>query len=641
MAELDNQASGSPQPAFLRFQLMPGCGLQRLCLSAAEEAQWQLLRSWLMALALAEVARRVGVEKVAAPSLDHPFVRRWLQVGPSLPPTGNANVPAVSEIDAAEVLLPEWFLAVVPADFSVAEILTVVKHEWGRVVERVKERHKPHAGSADLPRLAGEVLLPFEQQVSVRWHLLPWEAVKGGQAGDLRPPPAARPDALPEDGARWQAACRASQRGHAARLATHDFHGQATDHPAPGQPPAEEAGQWIIRHWMEAYLKPVWNLKIQGFGISSQSSQGQASDPVGRGGQAVLLLAVDDPDWWWDGSFSGTNQPPLAAARRVSQALANFHGHCAGPILHHYGGRLVSGGGDRLMACLPAEAAVECACYLDASFRNLPASGEAFSASPWRTGTAPGTVQISPRSPLPKDLGAWCSAPERGMSCSLGIALGPCQAPFALLRSAAEAALALAQGNPNRFVAAGATGVMRRRQQVGWGGQALAVTFLRAGQEPVRWGAKLGSGGVELLRELMAGNGLRVQDSPKSLAAAVKLQIRQWAFYDLDELMDSDWRELLKADLLPWLSRHGSAGDSLARNCHQYLRELHEYPGWPETAGETVVPRQPRPVREFHNLLVLASYLDGLREMYVSDAGAGQSSGVEGAVPPSGKLAPH
>ncbi len=636
MAELDNQASGSPQPAFLRFQLMPGCGLLRLCLSAAEEAQWQLLRSWLMALALAEVARRVGVEKVAAPSLDHPFVRRWLQVGPSLPHTGSANVPPGPEIDAAEVLLPEWFLAVVPADFSVAGILTVIKHEWGRVVERVKEHHKLHAGSADLPRLAWEALLPFEQQVAVRWHLLPWEAVKDGPAGGQRPSPAVRPDALPEDGARWQAACRASQRWHAARLATHDFQGQATDHPAPGQPNAEEAGQWVIRHWMDACLKPVWNLKIQGFGTSSHPAQGQPADPAGRCGQAVLLLAVDDPDLWWDGSFSGTNQPPLATARRVSQALANFHGHCAGPIIHHFGGRLVSGGGGRLMVCLPAEAAVECACRLDAAFRNLPTSGAALTANPWRTETAPGTVQVSPRSPLPKDLGAWCSAPERGMTCSVGIALGPFQAPLPILRSAAEAALAMAQGNPNRFVAAGAAGVMRRRQQAGWGGQALAVTFLCAGQEPVNWGAKLGSGGVELLRELRAAT-----DSAKSLAAAVKQQIRQWAFYDLDELMDSDWRELLKADLLPWLAWPGRAGACLTQNCSQYLRELHEFPGWPETAGETAMPRQPRPVREFHNLLVLASYLDGLREMNRNDAGAGKSTGVVGAVPPSGKLTPH
>ncbi len=292
----------------------------------------------------------------------------------------------------------------------------------------------------------------------------------------------------------------------------------------------------IKRLWHLAYLRDVWGLRTESRGNNSEgfpmpSTRSIAAhkpyadddefDPdTGDGDRyfAVLALDGDEVGKW----VSGEKTPPFASqladytdagreqrfgsrvyferpefarfrgAKRplspsyhlqFSEALSNFALLCARPIVEHFDGRLIYAGGDDVLALLPADTALACACSLRLAFRGLDPNVAGF-ASPadgflqsdrWREHT--GKPQREQERPIPFLM------PGPATDVSVGLAIAHFKAPLQDVIREARAAEKRAKA------------ILKRK--------AIAVTLIKHGGEITQWGCKWASGGVELFAKVL------------------------------------------------------------------------------------------------------------------------------------------
>ncbi len=188
---------------------------------------------------------------------------------------------------------------------------------------------------------------------------------------------------------------------------------------------------------------------------------------------------------------------------QFSEAVGNFSLYLAGLIVEMCHGQLVYAGGDDVLAMLPADQALKCACLLRQAFRgdpelyrqfrkNEPASDSsdlADSASPFLPGKADqrGFVSFNTKSPCmtryrfftPR--GYHILVPGRNADVSCGIAIGHMHEPLQQLIRAAQDAEKCAKKEFDRA--------------------AFVMAAYKRSGEILEWGAKWDSGAIDLYDE--------------------------------------------------------------------------------------------------------------------------------------------
>lgn len=133
---------GTSQPAFLLFQLGPVQDFIRQARSTRDLWSGSYLLSWLMAHALQAVAEKLGPDSVISPSLRGQPLFDWLnqdklkqaQYEGADSFWSHLHQHAFEELVLTPVL-PNRFLAVVPADFKAQDVVQALEEEWGSISE--------------------------------------------------------------------------------------------------------------------------------------------------------------------------------------------------------------------------------------------------------------------------------------------------------------------------------------------------------------------------------------------------------------------------------------------------------------------------------------------------------------------------
>jgi CRISPR-associated protein Cmr2 len=177
---------------------------------------------------------------------------------------------------------------------------------------------------------------------------------------------------------------------------------------------------------------------------------------------------------------------------QFSEALANFSLYLAAPIVDFFDGQLIYSGGDDVLAMLPAERVLDCACALRMAFQGNPALCDVFPGVLPAKDNAWGFVALDgdwegwsrlQRRSLPR--GYQFMVPGRNADTSAGIAIGHIHSPLQNLIEAARSAEKRAK---------------KKEAQGGYGKAAFAVSLFKRSGETIEWGAKWGSCAIDLAR---------------------------------------------------------------------------------------------------------------------------------------------
>ncbi len=280
----------------------------------------------------------------------------------------------------------------------------------------------------------------------------------------------------------------------------------------------------IKRLWDLAYLEPQWGLEIPQFphtrgiaagdpnGEEKQNNEDESCDVETLDSSekyfAVLAFDGDEIGKWvsgektppfstqladyWDGNqtqklgartyferpeFGGQGdagsflnaQRPLSPSYHLqfSEALSNFAGLCARPIVKAYHGRLIYSGGDDVVALLPADKAIACGEALRTAFQGREVrgpDGTVLFGSPQDGFLIEPTYVDDLKRRIPFLL------PGPKADASVGIAMAHFKAPLQDVVRAAQAA--------------------EKRAKRSLGRAAVAVTLVKRSGEIVEWGAK-------------------------------------------------------------------------------------------------------------------------------------------------------
>jgi CRISPR-associated protein Cmr2 len=238
---------------------------------------------------------------------------------------------------------------------------------------------------------------------------------------------------------------------------------------------------------------------------------------------------------------------------QFSEALANFSLYLAGPIVESFDGQLVYSGGDDLVAMLPAESVLGCACALRMAFQGNPALCSVFPGVLPAKDDAWGFVALDgdwegwsrlQRRSLPR--GYQLIVPGKNADISAGIAIGHMHSPLQNLVDAARSAEKRAKG---------------KETQGGYGKSAFAVSLFKRSGETIEWGAKWDSGANDLARFFAS---LSRRDGPLSgrFPYALAGLLRPYATPTRDREHD---------ELLPFRIRAGNGFDPVS----VFSAELH------------------------------------------------------------------
>jgi hypothetical protein len=174
----------------------------------------------------------------------------------------------------------------------------------------------------------------------------------------------------------------------------------------------------------------------------------------------------------------GKIRRPLSPSYHLqfSEALANFSQWLVRPIVEKFGGQLIYSGGDDVLAMLPVAEAFDCAGALRAAFRGDRESLDRLVPGLFRVyGTHGGFVALAgDKEPVPMVV------PGPNAEVSVGVCIAHKHSPLqGMVRAARQA---------------------EKSAKTDYGRASLAVALHKRSGEVLQWGAKWGSGALDLLR---------------------------------------------------------------------------------------------------------------------------------------------
>jgi len=251
-----------------------------------------------------------------------------------------------------------------------------------------------------------------------------------------------------------------------------------------------------IGKWISGEMNPPFSKLLADYTDKSNSVRGGAleyfqrdevPDDPGSNDQRPLSQRFRD--------FLGTQRPVSSGFHlQFSEALGNFALLCARDVVKAFDGHLIYAGGDDVLAVLPADTALACACALRAAFRGDPDLQDLMAQAPRRHEVRPfrtcsqGFVLredeefCSPESrrhsdeqkrPVPRIV------PGSAVDASVGIAIAHFKAPLQDVVRAARDAERRAKRDMNRG---------------GLGRKAVGVTLMKRSGEIIEWGTRWDAG---------------------------------------------------------------------------------------------------------------------------------------------------
>ena len=191
------------------------------------------------------------------------------------------------------------------------------------------------------------------------------------------------------------------------------------------------------------------------------------------------LLAGNAVKYFIDNKLDGLKRALTPSWHlQFSEALSNVANRIAGKVVERYEGQLIYAGGDDVLAMLPADRAIECACALRGLFRGdwdyLEATAHDCKGL-YLASTQKGFVN--------SDDGTFL-VPGCNADVSCGIAIAHCNYPLQSIVNEARSAESRAKNELDRG--------------------AMAVSLLKRSGEIIHWGAKWDIGAVELYNKYVA-----------------------------------------------------------------------------------------------------------------------------------------
>ena len=217
------------------------------------------------------------------------------------------------------------------------------------------------------------------------------------------------------------------------------------------------------------------------------------------------VLSAEARRYWQDAELHRGRPLSPAWHLQFSEALANFGLHAVRRIVESFNGRLIYAGGDDVLAMLPAETAISCACALRLAFRGDPrlndeAKGKLIGNKAERKSDLetrlfqiqdPGFLKLHPYATKSHGAGAGLLSdpvdfpalvPGPAADVSIGIAIAHFKSPLQDIVRAAQAA--------------------EKRAKNQLGRAAISVTIMKRSGEILEWGSKWESGGLAFLKAI-------------------------------------------------------------------------------------------------------------------------------------------
>lgn len=315
---------------------------------------------------------------------------------------------------------------------------------------------------------------------------------------------------------------------------------------------------------------------------------------------AVLALDGDEMGKWLSGEKAPRYKNVLAGKARdyfrehgledvkrsltpvwhlqFSEALSNFSNHIAGKVVAHYDGQLIYAGGDDVLAMLPADRALECACALRALFRG---DGEFLERCVPEYNTL--HFAVKHQGFVATEQGELL-VPGCDADVSCGIAVAHYKYPLQSIVAEARSAEARAKGH--------------------YGRSAVSVSLLKHSGEIIQWGSKWRSGGMELYNNYL---GLRNENTDENAAQRFPYALSALLQnYGIDEghFEDGFDPELIMLKELQHVMRQQMSALSKDER-DKFFERAREYVHFLKAEGK---------MEEFEKLFLMAAFIDRNRE---------------------------
>ncbi|MGP8201646.1 MAG: type III-B CRISPR-associated protein Cas10/Cmr2 [Limisphaerales bacterium] len=310
---------------------------------------------------------------------------------------------------------------------------------------------------------------------------------------------------------------------------------------------------------------------------------------------------------------------------QFSEALANFGLHAARRIVeevHH--GQLIYSGGDDVLAMLPAENAVGCACDLRAAFQGCRANFSEKAQNLFKSNVPDGFLQLAnPSQPDP----AWpLLMPGHRMTVSVGLAIGHVKEPLQDMIQEAQRAEKRAKADVMKKQWNKQRTNQEWKLNEGWSRDALALTLFKRSGETIRWGAKFHSRAFPLL-DYVQQHYRSQPEQPgveRPIHSSFPYRMAQLlGVYDTDKPLTEELRQIAEKEIAHVINRQtasdkedelakaGFSRGELERRCRDYLAELLSFkwdrPG--DDGNSKKDSTAPRPLREFINLFLTEAFI--------------------------------
>jgi CRISPR-associated protein Cmr2 len=356
--------------------------------------------------------------------------------------------------------------------------------------------------------------------------------------------------------------------------------------------------------------------------------------------KAVEYFAKTLPEWYRQ--HEGTKKQQEIAAKttkwldsprplspswhlQFSEALANFGLHAARRIVEEiHAGQLIYSGGDDVLAMLPAENAIACACDLKAAFQGRLADLSEGAQSLFKLGVPEGFLQLA--NPGRQDPAWPLLMPGRRMTVSVGLAIGHVKEPLQDMIQEAQRAEKRAKAAPEKKQRSkeGTTEVWRPDQ--GWNRDALALTLFKRSGETIHWGANFRSVAFPLLRYVQQHyrTNREQPEVERPIRSRFPYRLAQLlGVYDIDKPITDELRQIAEKEIAHVINRQtasdeetavvraGFSSVELERLCGNYLTELLSFK-WDRPSDDGNPKKDtpaPRPLREFINLFLTEAFI--------------------------------